>query len=84
MSQYLLARRFGTPPGRADDFKRRQNRCGHPGARDSGQAMAEYAIVVGALMGAVIGVGWTFVPRFLHALQLYYDNFFFWLNMPIP
>jgi Flp pilus assembly pilin Flp len=50
----------------------------------SGQAMAEYAIVVAALLGVMVGVGFTFLPDFMHALQRYYDNFYIILNLPIP
>ena len=55
-------------------------------ARDgeSGQAMAEYAIVMAVLMGAMAGVGFTFLPDFINALQRYYDGYYILLNLPIP
>ena len=51
---------------------------------ESGQAMAEYAIVVEAIMGVMVGVGFTFMPDFINALQRYYDGFYIMLNLPIP
>jgi Flp pilus assembly pilin Flp len=51
---------------------------------ESGQAMAEYAIVVAAVLGVLAGVGFTFFPDFMRALQQYYDNFYIMLNLPIP
>jgi len=50
----------------------------------SGQAMAEYAIVVACLMGGLLGLGSTFVVDFINAIQKYYDNFYIILNLPIP
>ena len=50
----------------------------------SGQAMAEYAIVVACLMGGLVGLGSTFVVDFINAIQRYYDNFYIILNLPIP
>jgi Flp pilus assembly pilin Flp len=50
----------------------------------SGQAMAEYAIVVASITGVLVGVGFTFLPDFIQALQQYYDNFYIMLNLPIP
>ncbi|MCB9555146.1 MAG: hypothetical protein H6707_03510 [Deltaproteobacteria bacterium] len=50
--------------------------------RESGQAMAEYALVLGAFMGVLSGVGFTFLPDFLDAMQLYLDQHYFWLSMP--
>ncbi len=50
----------------------------------SGQAMAEYAIVVACLMGGLVGLGSTFVVDFINAIQQYYDNFYIILNLPIP
>lgn len=51
---------------------------------DSGQAMAEYAIVVAGVLGVFVGVGFTFMPDFIQALQMYYDSFYIMLNLPIP
>ena len=51
---------------------------------DSGQAMAEYAIVVAGVLGVFVGVGFTFMPDFIRALQMYYDSFYIMLNLPIP
>ena len=50
----------------------------------SGQAMAEYAIVVAGVLGVFVGVGFTFLPDFIQALQQYYDSFYIMLNLPIP
>jgi len=51
---------------------------------ESGQAMAEYAIVVAAITGVMVGAGFTFLPDFLRALQRYYDSYYIMLNLPIP
>ncbi len=51
---------------------------------ESGQAMAEYAIVVAALMGGLITMGFSFLPDFIDALQSYYDSFYIMLNLPFP
>lgn len=52
--------------------------------RDSGQAMAEYAIVVAALMGGLMTMGFSFLPEFINAFQMYYDSFYILLNLPFP
>ena len=46
--------------------------------------MAEYAIVVAGVLGVFVGVGFTFMPDFIQALQMYYDSFYIMLNLPIP
>ncbi len=51
---------------------------------EAGQAMAEYAIVVAGVLGVFVGVGFTFMPDFIQALQQYYDSFYIMLNLPIP
>ena len=51
---------------------------------DAGQAMSEYAIVVAGVLGVLVGVGFTFLPDFIRALQIYYDSFYIMLNLPIP
>lgn len=51
---------------------------------DAGQAMAEYAIVVALITSTLFGVGFTFLPEFMRALQQYYDNFYIMLNLPVP
>jgi len=51
---------------------------------EAGQAMAEYAIVVASLTGVLVGVGFTFLPEFLDALQRYYDSYYLMLNLPVP
>lgn len=53
-------------------------------ADDSGQAMAEYAIVLAGILGLLIGASFTFFPDFINALQRYYDSFYIMLNLPIP
>lgn len=51
---------------------------------ESGQGMAEYAIVVAGIMGVMIGAAFTFWPDFINALQKYYDSYYIMLNLPIP
>ena len=50
----------------------------------SGQAMAEYAIVVAVITTTLIGAGTAFLPDFIRALQRYYDSYYIMLNLPIP
>ncbi len=57
---------------------------GAPLSDQCGQAMAEYAIVVAGVLGVFVGVGFTFMPDFIRALQQYYDSFYIMLNLPIP
>jgi Flp pilus assembly pilin Flp len=47
---------------------------------DSGQAMAEYALVVMLIAANMM----FFLPYFMDALQSYYDSFYIMLNLPIP
>lgn len=51
---------------------------------DSGQAMTEYALVTAAILGVLVGAGWTVLPDFVGALQRYFDAFYVLLNLPIP
>ena len=51
---------------------------------ESGQAMTEYALVTAAILGILVGAGWTILPDFVNALQRYYDGFYVLLNLPIP
>jgi Flp pilus assembly pilin Flp len=54
-------------------------------ARDeSGQAMAEYAIVVAGITGVLVGATFTLLPDFINALQRYYDSFYIMISLPIP
>jgi hypothetical protein len=50
----------------------------------SGQAMAEYAIIVAALVLGSTGLGYRLLPEFINALQQYYDNFYIMINLPVP
>ena len=69
---------------RAPGRPARSPRATRPVAGDSGQAMAEYAIVAASITGVLVGVGFTFLPDFIKALQQYYDSFYIMLNLPIP
>jgi len=51
---------------------------------ESGQAMAEYAIVLAGIFGLLVGASFTFLPDFIRALQHYYDSYYIMLNLPIP
>ena len=53
-------------------------------AGESGQAMAEYAIVVAGITGVLVGVGFNFLTDFITALQQYYDSFYIMLTLPVP
>lgn len=68
-----------------------------PRARRShrGQAMVEYSLlnwilVVALIVGASVKVRWTedkqsnVIDLFLEAYQVYYDSFYFVLNLPFP
>ena len=60
----------------------RRGERGEPG--ESGQAMAEYAIVVAAVVSALIFAGFSFMPEFIRSLQRYYDSYYILINLPIP
>ena len=47
---------------------------------DSGQAMAEYALLIMLVAANLV----FFLPEFINALQRYYDSFYVILNLPIP
>jgi uncharacterized protein (UPF0333 family) len=60
-----------------------------------GQAMVEYSLlnwvlVVALVIGASVTVNWTedrqsnVIDLFLEAYQIYYDSFYFVLNLPFP
>ncbi|MBW2731809.1 MAG: hypothetical protein JRH20_05405 [Deltaproteobacteria bacterium] len=51
-------------------------------ADDSGQAMAEYAIVVAGLMGGLLFLGFQIIPEFIRAFQRYHDSYYLILSMP--
>ncbi len=61
-----------------------EDRLGEMTRSESGQAMAEYAIVVAALMGGLMTMGFSFLPDFIRAFQAYYDSFYIMLNLPFP
>ncbi|MGE6762189.1 hypothetical protein ACQKGO_29535 [Corallococcus interemptor] len=60
-----------------------------------GQAMVEYSIlnwvlIVALVIGATVRIRWTddrqtnVIDLFLEAYQIYYDSFYFVLNLPFP
>jgi len=49
-----------------------------------GQSIVEYSLILAALMGGLMLMGFDLYPRFVHAFQLYFDSFYFMLNLPIP
>lgn len=53
-------------------------------ADPAGQAMAEYAIIVAALMGGLLLMSFNVLPEMIRAFQLYYDGYYIILNLPIP
>lgn len=63
--------------------------------RQRGQAMLEYSLlnwvlVVALVVGASVRVRWTedrqsnVIDLFMEAYQVYYDSFYFVLNLPFP
>ena len=63
--------------------------------RQRGQAMVEYSIInwlliVGLVLGSTVkmipsgGVQKNLIDLFLEAYQVYYDSFYFVLNLPFP
>lgn len=64
--------------------RRRKSRSPSLLRSDSGQAMAEYALVTAAILGIMVAAGFTVLPDFVNALQRYYDAFYVMLNLPIP
>lgn len=65
-------------------------------SRRRGQAMLEYSIINWVLIVALVigvtvkmdidgsGTGKNVIEMFLEAYQIYYDSFYFVLNMPFP
>ena len=51
---------------------------------ESGQAMAEFAIVAAALLGGLSVMSLPILPDFIEALLVYLDGFYLLLNIPIP
>ncbi|MGM0596426.1 MAG: hypothetical protein ACQES9_05240 [Myxococcota bacterium] len=51
---------------------------------NSGQSIVEYSLIMAVLMGSLTVMGFDLYPRFIHAFQLYFDSFYFLLNLPIP
>ncbi|WP_208729835.1 hypothetical protein [Corallococcus exercitus] len=60
-----------------------------------GQAMVEYSminwvLIVGLVIGATVKIRWNedkqtnVIDLFLEAYQIYYDSFYFVLNLPFP
>jgi len=52
--------------------------------RTGGQAMIEYAIVTMFILMAAGGVAFAFLPELIDAYQVYFDSFYFVLNLPVP
>jgi hypothetical protein len=83
-----------TEPMRTQDHRRRQRRG------ERGQAMLEYSmlnwvLVVGLVLGCSVrmipgpaeagqGGYLNIIEMFLFAYQIYYDSFYFVLNLPFP
>lgn len=53
-------------------------------ARDAGQAMTEYAIVVALIVVVMLGASSFFAVDFIDALGDYMENFYTMLAMPFP
>ena len=51
---------------------------------ESGQSMVEYSLLMAALLGSIVIMGFDLFPRFVHAFQLYFDSYYIILNLPIP
>ena len=52
--------------------------------RSRGQALIEYAIITFFVLMAAGGVAFAFLPQMINAYQVYFDSFYFVLNLPIP
>ncbi len=46
--------------------------------------MVEYSLLMAALLGSIVIMGFDLFPRFVHAFQLYFDSYYIILNLPIP
>jgi hypothetical protein len=56
-----------------------------PARRDEGgQAMTEYAILMGVVGAGFAYTAIEFLPNFIAALQRYYDGFYVILGLPFP
>lgn len=53
-------------------------------AHEAGQAMTEYAIVVGVIVLVMLGASSFFAVDFIDALGDYMENFYTMLAMPFP
>lgn len=51
---------------------------------DAAQAMTEYALITGALLGTMMVLQKYLLPDLIDAYQAYYDQLYFMLNLPIP
>lgn len=49
-----------------------------------GQAVAEYALLVAALMGGLGLMSFQILPDFIEAYQNYLNGFYIILHLPIP
>ncbi|RKG86544.1 hypothetical protein [Corallococcus terminator] len=59
--------------------RRRTARLLHP----RGQAMSEYAVVSGALLGFTV-LGWPFLVSLLDGLHRYFHSIYYVIQSPIP
>jgi hypothetical protein len=53
-------------------------------ADESGQALTEYAVIVGGFLAGCWAVGGFMLPRFVYAWDIYHDSVYFVLNLPFP
>jgi hypothetical protein len=49
-----------------------------------GQAMSEYAILMGVVGAGFAYTAIEFLPNFIAALQRYYDGYYLMLGLPFP
>ncbi|WP_147444248.1 MULTISPECIES: hypothetical protein [Corallococcus] len=62
--------------------RRRASRLQHQ-RRQRGQAMSEYAVVSGALLGFTV-LGWPFLVSLLDGLHKYFHSIYYVIQSPIP
>ena len=49
-----------------------------------GQAISEYSILAAIIVIGIMFGSYRVFPAFIRAFQLYFDSYYFMLNMPFP
>lgn len=52
--------------------------------RTKGQAVTEYSILMAIIVIGIMFGSYKVFPAFIRAFQLYFDSYYFMLNLPFP